>query len=123
MINRITLVGRLGSDTEIKDAKNGKPYTRLSLATSTGYYDAAKKWQETTSWHAVMINWRFEAAKGDMVYIEGELVYYTGTDKIKHAQVKAAIAKVLTGQNVRKAETQTQTQSQILIGDDESIPF
>ena len=43
MINKVTLVGRLGSDTETKEAKNGKPFTKLNLATTSGYYDNNKK--------------------------------------------------------------------------------
>ena len=58
MINKVTLVGRLGSDTEIKEAKNGKPFTKLNLATTSGYYDNNKKWVEQTYWHAVLAWWK-----------------------------------------------------------------
>ena len=98
MINKVTLVGRLGSDTEIKDSKSGKPFTKLNLATSSGYYDQQKKWVEHTDWHAVMAWWKLEAKKGDTVYIEGEINY----SEDKKAFIKANTAKVLSGYGVKK---------------------
>jgi single-stranded DNA-binding protein len=98
MINRVTLIGRLGSDAEIKTGK-GSPYTLLSLATSSGYYDSEKKWVESTQWHKVLVNWSFEAKKGDTVIVEGELVYYTGSDNVKHAQIRAKLAKQINGKD------------------------
>jgi single stranded DNA-binding protein len=97
MINKVTLVGRLGSDTEIKDSKSGKPFTKLNLATSSGYYDQSKKWVEHTDWHAVMAWWKLEAKKGDTVYIEGEINY----SEDKKAFIKANTVKVISGQKVK----------------------
>jgi single-strand DNA-binding protein len=119
MVNRIILTGRLGQDSEIKEGKNGKPYTRVNIATSSGYYDANKVWQETTYWHSVMINWKFDAAKADLVYIEGELIYYTDANKVKHAQIKATSAKVLSGNNVKKAPEKSVLSEE----DAEELPF
>lgn len=108
MINKVTLIGRLGGDTEIRENKSGKPFTKLNIATSSGYKDASGQWQETTYWHSVLANWRVEAKKGDTVYIEGELGYYTGSDNVKHAQVKAYAVKVLSGSSAGKKQQQNE---------------
>lgn len=92
MINKVTLVGRLGSDTEIKEAKNGKPFTKLNIATSSGYYDQNKKYVEKTDWHTIIAWWKIEATKGETVYIEGELNY----SEDKKAIIKANIVKVIS---------------------------
>lgn len=101
MINKVTLVGRLGSDTEIKDSKSGKPFTKLNLATTGGYYDQNKKWVEHTDWHAVTAWWKLEAKKGETVYVEGEINY----SEEKKAFIKAYMVKVLTSNQKQKTET------------------
>lgn len=109
MINKVTLVGRLGSDTETKDSKSGKPFTKLNLATTGGYYDQSKKWIEHTDWHAITAWWKLEAKKGDTVYIEGEINY----SEEKKAFIKAYIVKVLTSQKQNSNNS----------GQNEKLPF
>lgn len=109
MINKVTLVGRLGSDTEIKEAKNNKFFTKLNLATTSGYYDQNKKWVEQTYWHAVTAWWKLEAKKGETVYVEGEINY----SEDKKAFIKAYLVKVLTGQKQNSNNS----------GQDEKLPF
>ena len=110
MINKVTLVGRLGSDTEVKDSKSGKPFTKLNLATSSGYYDQSKKWVEHTDWHAVMAWWKLEAKKGDTVYVDGEINY----SEDKKAFIKANTVKVISGQ---KAKTESNNEADV------NLPF
>lgn len=110
MINKVTLVGRLGSDTEIKEAKNNKFFTKLNLATTSGYYDQNKKWIEQTYWHAVLAWWKLEAKKGDTIYVEGEINY----TEDKKTFIKAYMVKVLTGS---KASNQSNNEA------DETLPF
>jgi single-stranded DNA-binding protein len=91
-MNKVILIGRLGSDSDIKEGK-GSTYTLLNLATTGGYYDVNKKWIEVTQWHYVIANWSVDAKKGDLVMVEGELAYYTGTDGVKKTQVRAKYVK------------------------------
>ena len=113
MINKVTLVGRLGSDTEIREAKNNKFYTKLNLATTSGYYDQQKKWVENTDWHSVTAWWKLEAKKGETVYVEGEINY----SEDKKAFIKAYIVKVISG---AKAKTEQKVNSEQ--GED-GLPF
>jgi len=46
VLNRVTLVGRLGRDPELKQTANGLSYANVSLATSKKV-----KGEEKTTWH------------------------------------------------------------------------
>ncbi len=72
MINRATLLGRIG--------KKGGHVCTLSVATSRKYIDSSGQNQEQTTWHNVnFFNKLAEIANkythvGDLIYIEGEIV-------------------------------------------------
>lgn len=79
MINKVTLVGRLGSDPEVRRLENGAAVAKFSVATNENYKDNMGNWQDRTEWHSV-VAWRYLAEKaenslkkGSLVYIEGKL--------------------------------------------------
>ena len=79
-VNKVTILGRLGKDPEVRNFQNGGKVVNLRLATSERYKDREGNMQERTEWHAVAIfNEKLgEVAekylkKGDEVYIEGKL--------------------------------------------------
>lgn len=73
-MNRVTLIGRLGRDPEMKKTQGGTSVTNLNLATSKKI-----KGEEKTEWHRVVLfGTPAEIAekylrKGDQCAIEGEL--------------------------------------------------
>lgn len=78
-MNKVILIGRLGSNPELRYTANGTAVARLSLATSEAYTDKDGNRQELTEWHKV-IAWRKLAeicgqylTKGRLVYLEGRL--------------------------------------------------
>jgi len=78
-LNRVTLLGNLGSDPELKTINGGQALLQLRLATNESYLDRNNERQQRTEWHRVSV-WgkRAEAlgkilSKGDTVYIEGRL--------------------------------------------------
>jgi single-strand DNA-binding protein len=88
MINKVTLIGNLGGDPEVRHLENGTAVGRFSLATNENYKDKDGNWQKQTEWHNVVI-WRDLAEraekqlkKGMLVFVEGKISYrkYTGTD-------------------------------------------
>jgi single-strand DNA-binding protein len=88
MINKVTLIGNLGGDPEIRHLENGTAVGRFSLATNENYKDKDGNWQKQTEWHNVVV-WREQAEraekqlkKGMMVFVEGKISYrkYTGQD-------------------------------------------
>ncbi|CAH1000657.1 Single-stranded DNA-binding protein [Neolewinella maritima] len=107
MINRVTLVGRLGADPEIRTLANGTMVARLRMATTENYRDRAGQWQEETQWHDVVV-WRHLAEraqkycrKGSLVYLEGKLTHRKWEDKDgnsrKSTEVVGAMFRLLDG--------------------------
>jgi single-strand DNA-binding protein len=91
MINKVTLIGNLGNDPEIRRLDNGSMVGRFSLATNESYKDKDGNFQTNTEWHNVIV-WRDLAEraekflkKGTMCYVEGKIKYrkYTGTDGVE----------------------------------------
>ena len=88
-VNKVTLVGNLGRDPEIRAMQNGDKIVQLSLATSDRWKDKTSGEQrEKTEWHRVVI---FNDGlgriaeqylkKGSTVYIEGQLQTRKWTDQ------------------------------------------
>ena len=109
MVNKVTLIGRLGSDPEIRTLESGVPVGRFSVATSENYKDRSGEWQEQTEWHDVVV-WRAAAeraqrslTKGMMVYVEGKLTHRKWQDKDgnnrKTTEVVANYFRVLVNPN------------------------
>ena len=78
MINKVTLVGSLGKDPEVRTLENGTKVASFSLATSESYKDKNDTWQNLTTWHNI-VAWRGLAdraeklSKGVTVYVEGKI--------------------------------------------------
>ena len=86
MINKVTLIGNLGRDPEVRHLENGSAVARFSVATNESYRDKDGNWQNQTEWH-IVVAWRYLAEtaerdlkKGSMVFIEGKLSSRTYTD-------------------------------------------
>lgn len=87
MINKVTLIGNMGKDPEVRRLESGAAVARLTLATNESYKDKAGEWQTLTEWHTV-ICWRNLAEraesklkKGSLVYVEGKLTTRKWQDK------------------------------------------
>ncbi|MCW9035200.1 MAG: single-stranded DNA-binding protein [Alphaproteobacteria bacterium] len=92
-VNKVTLVGNLGRDPEVRFAQNGTKIVNLSIATSETWKDKTTgDRREKTEWHRVVIfNDRLADVaerflrKGSTVYLEGALQTrkWTGQDGIE----------------------------------------
>ena len=79
-VNKCIIIGRLGSDPDLRQAQNGTPIANLSIATSERWTDKQTGEQkEQTEWHKVVLYNRLVQIaggylrKGSQVYIEGSL--------------------------------------------------
>jgi single-strand DNA-binding protein len=80
-VNKVTLIGNLGKDPEVRRNNNGDPIVTLSLATSESWRDKSSgERKERTEWHKIVIFNENIAkiaeqycTKGMKVYIEGQL--------------------------------------------------
>jgi single-strand DNA-binding protein len=86
-VNKVTLLGNLGKDPEVKFTPQGTPVAKLALATNERFKDKEGQWQDRTEWHNVVLWQRLaEIAgeylkKGSKVYIEGKLQTRSWEDK------------------------------------------
>ena len=87
-VNKVTLVGNLGRDPEVRSTQDGAKIVQLSLATSERWKDRnSGEQRERTEWHRVVIfneNLGRIAEqylrKGSTCYIEGQLQTRKWTD-------------------------------------------
>jgi single-strand DNA-binding protein len=90
-LNKVTLIGNLGKDPEVRTTSNGSKVASFSVATSRIWNDQSGTKQEKTEWHrCVAWNSNFSkladvaekyVKKGDKVYIEGSIEYGQYQDK------------------------------------------
>ena len=87
MLNKVTLIGRLGRDPECRYMPNGDAVCNFSLATSESWKDQSGQKKERTEWHnVIMYRHLAEIAgqylkKGSQVYLEGKIQSRKYTDK------------------------------------------
>lgn len=102
-LNKVSLIGRLGNDPDIRTTQDGKEIANLSVATSQSWKDKGTgERKEKTEWHRVVI---FNDAlagvareylrKGSRVYVEGALQTRKWTDQ--SGQEKYSTEVVLQG--------------------------
>ena len=78
-VNRIIIIGNLGSEPEMRFTPNGKPVTSFSVATNRRYTTADGERREETEWFTVVTWGRLAEqcnqflTKGRLVYVEGRL--------------------------------------------------
>jgi single-strand DNA-binding protein len=80
-VNKVTLVGNLGRDPEVRFTQDGKKIVHFSIATSDSWKDKnTGEKREKTEWHRIVIFSEGLAGiaerflkKGSKVYIEGSL--------------------------------------------------
>lgn len=78
-VNKVIVVGRLGTDPEVKTVSNGNTVARLSVATSESWNDKDGQRQERTEWHRIVVWGKLAElcgkylSKGRQVYVEGRL--------------------------------------------------
>lgn len=85
-VNRLTILGNVGNDPEVRSTTGGTRVATLSVATTEQWGQGDQR-QEKTEWHRVVL-WAGLAdiaekyiKKGDRVYIEGRVEYRQWQDK------------------------------------------
>jgi len=78
-LNKIMLIGNVGSDPEMRYTPNGKAVTSFRMATNRRYTTSSGESREETEWFRVSV-WGKQAescnqflSKGKRVYVEGRL--------------------------------------------------
>jgi len=90
-LNKVTLIGNLGNDPEIRSTTGGNRVASFSLATSRSWNNPQGEKQEKTEWHKCIV-WNTKGSqladivekyvkKGDKIYVEGRIEYRQWQDK------------------------------------------
>lgn len=97
-LNKVSLIGRLGKDPEVKATGTGKTVTSISLVTSEKWKTPEGEQKEKAEWHRLII-WGKLAdiagnylRKGKQVFIEGKVTYREYMDK---EQKKCYITEII----------------------------
>jgi single-strand DNA-binding protein len=78
-VNRMIIIGNLGSEPEMRFTPNGRPVTSFSVATNRRYTTSDGERREETEWFTVVTWGRLAEqcnqflSKGRLVYVEGRL--------------------------------------------------
>jgi single-strand DNA-binding protein len=78
-VNKVTILGRLGQDPEIRATASGTQVATLNIATNHSTKDQSGNWTDQTEWHRIILfgktaeNAGQYLSKGSQVYIEGRL--------------------------------------------------
>lgn len=80
-LNKVMLIGNVGSEPEMRTTGSGTKFAKVSLATNRTFSDRSGQQQEKTEWHRLTFWDRLAELveqyvhKGDRLYIEGRLEY------------------------------------------------
>ena len=139
MYQKVTIVGNLGNDPEMRYTPSGVPVTRFSVATNRRWTNAEGNPGEETVWFRVS-TWRGLAetcnqylSKGRQVFVEGRLTpdretgaprVWTGNDGVARSsyELTALEVKFLGGRGDREEPAGPMAPEEPAEGDDE-IPF
>jgi single-strand DNA-binding protein len=86
-VNKAIIVGRLGSDPELRFIPSGRAVANFNVATDSVWKDRDGNRQKQTEWHRIVV-WGPQAetcskylSKGREVYVEGEIRTRSYDDK------------------------------------------
>ncbi|MEK9501463.1 single-stranded DNA-binding protein [Gemmatimonadota bacterium DH-20] len=86
-LNKVMLIGNVGSDPEVRATSSGARVAKVSVATNRTFQDRSGQQQERTEWHRLTFFGRLAdiveqyVKKGDRIYTEGRLEYSQTQDE------------------------------------------
>ena len=142
-LNKAMIIGRLGSDPDVRYTQSNTAVATMSVATSERYKDKNGELQENTEWHRV-VAWNRLAEicqqylkKGSLVYFEGPIQTREWEDKDGQkrytTEIKALNMQMLdsrgdSGGSSKANNTGSQPKKEAVIDDsfddmDDDLPF
>jgi len=121
MINKVFLLGRLGTNPELKYTASGKPITTFMLATNEIFINNGEK-KEHTEWHKIVCFGRLAELcfdylqKGELIFVEGKIrtKKYTDQAEIERIEYKIYADKIeFLGKKAKEKENIKQSQENI----------
>jgi single-strand DNA-binding protein len=102
-LNKVTIIGNVGNEPEMRFTPNGKPVTSFSVATNWVYTSPEGERRQETEWFSV-VAWNRLAeqcnqflTKGKLVYAEGRLHTHSweGQDGQTHSKMEIIANRVI----------------------------
>ena len=119
-LNKVMIIGHLGSDPELRQTTSGHSVTRFNVATNEYWKSKTGEQNEKTEWHRIVAWGRLgeichqHLSKGRQVYIEGRLQTRSWEDnqnvKKYSTEIIASTVQFL-GANEQKSMSSTATAS------------
>lgn len=138
-MNKVILIGNLGTDVELRHTQEGTPVANFRMATGKYFKDADGNRKELTEWHRIVV-WGKTAEthaehlkKGSKIGLEGELRTRKWDDKdgVTHytTEIVATAIEYLTNGKGKSVDAQAASDTPVdgspeppVPGDDQ-IPF
>jgi len=86
-VNKVLLVGRTGSDADVRHTTKGLAIATISVATNETRKDGKGEFKEITEWHRVVVFGKIAeftenyVKKGALIYVEGRIQTQQWEDK------------------------------------------
>ena len=102
-LNKLTIIGNVGNEPEMRFTPNGKPVTSFSVATNWLYTSSEGERRQETEWFSV-VAWNRLAeqcnqflAKGRLAYVEGRIHTrnWEGQDGQQHSKMEVVASRVI----------------------------
>lgn len=135
MINKVILIGNIGSQPEIKISSKNTKFAKIALATHQKYTSKDGTTSEKTQWHNVVVFDPILADRVEKYYTKGKMAYIEGqleTRKYEHQGVTKYITEVIVpkfnGNIMLLSSKDGKSDTQVPVSppiqeDDEPIPF
>ena len=133
-VNKVIIVGFLGSNPEMRSMPNGDAVTNVSIATSETWIDKMSgEKKEKTEWHRVIF-FRRQAEiaaqylkKGSLVYVEGQISTRKWQDKNGQdhytTEIFGSDLKMLNTKDNNQDSQPKPQKTEVLPDDSDNIPF
>ncbi len=123
-LNKVMIIGRLGTDPDMRYTSSGNPVTTFRVAVSRQWKDSNGDLREETEWFSI-VTWNKLAEichqhlnKGTRVYLEGRLQTRSWEDQ-QTGQIRYKTEVVASDMIILDARTSTSRESGHPLGDDE----
>ncbi len=134
MLNKAQIIGRVGSDIQVRYSSAGEAIVNVSLATSEKWKDKETgEIKEKVEWHKIVAFGKTAeimgeyVKKGDLIFVEGKMTTKKYEDKITGAEkfnfeIRVVEMKMLSPKQQIKDET-NKNKKEITNEFDNDIPF
>lgn len=94
-LNKVMLIGNVGTEPELRHTPSGIPVVTLVLATSETWKDKDGQIRENTDWHNI-VAWRGLAEVIDKMIRKGSRIFIEGSLKNRNIEDKSGNRKFVT---------------------------